>query len=464
MKNFYEILQVEKNSDEKQIKKQYSMLIRQFHPEKYPEKYREIREAYDILKDPKSKENYDISILHGKQLQELETVGREALENEEYAVAIKNFEQSLEIDAKNSIIKNLLGETLLRQKGYKKALMVFFELFEEYPNNIGYICRLGFCNEMLGDLNKAEKLYIKAYEIEENDKEAVKWLINLYWSQKKYFKAEKFLKDDIYKDGTLDFSDFQSFNKLLETYIMMDELGDLLRVINDMKKIIPNDIESRYNVAWEFARMGAILQDAERYNYAEVFYRYSKSIATLEEVHQIDERIKISKSYKLIGNLFNDDKVIMEVKGPLVTYFHHDKFEEDTLKNVWENFTKGFDIYNREVIDLINDSILRIKSYYHELYEEKKELYNEALMILLRNKKILNSAGTFMNDYNICVGLKTSIVAILDKDDDGLEQGVSLLGREKIHTIRQNIHYIKTKYQDFYDAASNFIDKLEASL
>lgn len=464
MKNFYEILQVEKNSDEKQIKKQYSMLIRQFHPEKYPEKYREIREAYDVLKDPKSKENYDISLLHGKQLQELEHVGREALENEDYVVAVKNFEQILEIDGKNSIIKNLLGETLLRQNRYKKALIIFFELFEEYPNNIGYICRLGFCNEMLGDLNKAEKLYTKAYEIEEKDKESVNWLINLYWNQKKYFKAEKFLKNDIYKDGTLDFSDFQSFNKLLETYIMMDEVGDLLKVINDMKKIIPNDVESRYNVAWEFARMGAMLQDAERYNYAEVFYKYSKSIAILEESHQIDERIKISKSYKLIENLLNDDKVIKEVKGPLITYFHHDKFEEDTRKNVWENFTNTLDIFNREVIDLMNDSILRIKSYYYELYEEKKELYNESLLILQRNKKILNSAGTFMNDYNICEGLKTCIAAILDKNDDNFEYGVSSLRRERIHTIRQDINYIKRNYRNFYDATSNFIDKLEASL
>lgn len=464
MKNFYEILQVEKTADEKQIKKQYSVLIRQFHPEKYPEKYREIREAYDVLKDPKSKENYDISLLHGKQLQELENVGREALENEDYVLAVRNFEQILEIDSKNSIIKNLLGETLIGQRRYKKALLLFFELFEDYPNNIGYICRLGFCNEKLGDLNKAEKLYIKAYEIEENDKESVKWLINLYWNQKKYYKAEKFLKEDIYRDGILDFSDFQSFTKLLETYIMMDEVGDLLKVINDMKKIIPNDVESRYNVAWEFARMGAILQDADRYNYAEVFYKYSKSIATLEESHQIEKRIKISKSYKLIENLLNDDKVIREVKGPLITYFHHDKFEEDTLKNVWENFTNTLDIFNREAIDLLNDSILRIKSYYNELYEEKKELYNESLLILQRNKKIVNSASTFMNDYNICEGLKTCIAAILDKNDDNFEYGVSLLGREKIHTIRQDIHYIKTKYQDFYDATSNFINKLEESL
>ena len=112
----------------------------------------------------------------------------------------------------------------------------------------------------------------------------------------------------------------------------------------------------------------------------------------------------------------------------------------------------------------MNDSILRIKSYYYELYEEKKELYNESLLILQRNKKILNSAGTFMNDYNICEGLKTCIAAILDKNDDNFEYGVSSLRRERIHTIRQDINYIKRNYRNFYDATSNFINKLEESL
>ncbi len=464
MKSFYEILQVDKNADEKQIKKQYSILIRQYSPEKSPEKYREIREAYDVLKDAKSRENYNVSLLHGDKILELEKNGRDALDNEDYLLAINSFEAILELDSKNAIIKNLLGETLLGQNKYRKALVLFFELFEEYPNNTGYICRLGFCNEMLGDLNRAEKLYMKAYTLDENDKEPVNWLVKFYWRKKEYSKAEKFLKEDIYRDGNLDFSDFQSFYKLLETYIRMDEVGHILNVIKEMKKIIPNDEVIKRNVSWEFARLGSLLDEEEIYSYAEVFYKFSKSIMDLGEEWNIDGLINRSKAYKLVDNLFNDDNIIGEVKGPLLHYFHFDKLEQKTVDNIWKNFTDGLDIYNDEFIVLMENSIMRLKKYYYELYKEKSELYDMAIKTLLRNKKILNFAGHFINDYNIPAGLRTIIVAILDKNDNNYKLGISQLERESTLNIKRGIQYIKSTYSEFYDASSDFVDKLEMSL
>ncbi len=62
MKDFYKILGLEKNIDKETIKKTFRKLALQYHPDKYSggsEKFREIREAFEILYDDNRREAYD---------------------------------------------------------------------------------------------------------------------------------------------------------------------------------------------------------------------------------------------------------------------------------------------------------------------------------------------------------------------------------------------------------------------
>lgn len=45
----YEILEIPKNSTTKDIKRRYKDLVREFNPEHHPDKFMEIRAAYDML-------------------------------------------------------------------------------------------------------------------------------------------------------------------------------------------------------------------------------------------------------------------------------------------------------------------------------------------------------------------------------------------------------------------------------
>jgi len=64
-KDYYEILGVDKKASVSDIKKAYRKLARKYHPDLNPNdkeaeaKFKEIQEAYSVLKDPKKKKQYD---------------------------------------------------------------------------------------------------------------------------------------------------------------------------------------------------------------------------------------------------------------------------------------------------------------------------------------------------------------------------------------------------------------------
>ena len=65
-RDYYEVLGVNKNASEDEIKKAYKKLARKYHPDlnrddpkTAEEKFKEVNEAYEVLKDPQKKAQYD---------------------------------------------------------------------------------------------------------------------------------------------------------------------------------------------------------------------------------------------------------------------------------------------------------------------------------------------------------------------------------------------------------------------
>jgi molecular chaperone DnaJ len=64
-RDYYEVLNVNRDADEDEVKKAYRKLAIQFHPDKNPDnkeaedKFKEATEAYEVLRDTEKRERFD---------------------------------------------------------------------------------------------------------------------------------------------------------------------------------------------------------------------------------------------------------------------------------------------------------------------------------------------------------------------------------------------------------------------
>lgn len=105
-KDFYQIMGVSADASAAEIKSAYKKLARKYHPdvsseENAQEKFKELGEAYDVLKDPKKRDEYDQLRTHVTSEQGFNSSGRYQFDPNTFGDAGFNFED---------LIKSIFGE------------------------------------------------------------------------------------------------------------------------------------------------------------------------------------------------------------------------------------------------------------------------------------------------------------------------------------------------------------------
>lgn len=70
MKNYYVILEVPTDASEEQIRTAYRKQVKELHPDHYGEDsgpFKEVQEAYHVLKDPEQRRNHDRQLQQQQQ-------------------------------------------------------------------------------------------------------------------------------------------------------------------------------------------------------------------------------------------------------------------------------------------------------------------------------------------------------------------------------------------------------------
>lgn len=142
MKNYYEILEVDKNASSEIIEKAYRILAKRYHPDlqdsrkkEYEEKMKDINEAYSVLSDDYKKTTYD------EQL-ESTTVAKEEYEkilqeNMILREQLKNMVSQSQSNSQNSSTINNMNR-VLRQQINRATSQAYHDAYVQDMKNRGY--------------------------------------------------------------------------------------------------------------------------------------------------------------------------------------------------------------------------------------------------------------------------------------------------------------------------------------
>ena len=380
MKNYYEILNVNKDANQEEIKSGYKKMLRKYPPEKEQEKYKEIREAYDTLKDEKSRKNYDAYFHHEKDIKTLEDKYTEYMEAKNYNEAEKVLKKILIISPEIAHIKDKLGEVYVLKKEYEKSIEIYEKLIKEYPNNIDYLIKLAGNYSQLENYEKARIYYRKAYDLDDSNPNAISGVMGSYISENRILEAINFLNKDIEKDDKLDFEDFFALSKLLECYIIKNDMSSLKETLEKIKKIAPEDEESKGFISWKLGKFAAELYDMG-------IYEYSKEISQIclkltPDIDLIKELYKQANLFVEANKLIKDESIEYLAKFPVVNYFYGDELEDNLKKMALKNLNEC--VRNFASREMLKKEINKIKWNYPTLYYETSinKFYNEIWSVM----------------------------------------------------------------------------------
>ena len=180
MTDHYRTLGIENTADARQIKRAYFDLVKQFPPERFPEKFKEIRAAYDALSDENKRAQYDETASLPKEAaflvfeaQKARKLGQLDHVAEIYGMILKSYPELSDIRAKYARSLEALGKT-------GKALEEWEILCKKEPNNVNFIAALADCYDLRGWRKKAIGAYKRALELDGGDIECWTSLIECH--------------------------------------------------------------------------------------------------------------------------------------------------------------------------------------------------------------------------------------------------------------------------------------------
>lgn len=462
MKNFYEILEVEKNATSSEIKKAYNKLLRKYPPEKEAEKYKEIREAYDTLKDEKSRKNYDTYFSYGDKIKKLEESAKNQIETENYIQAEKDLKKILIIAEDIAHIREMLGEVLRLQKKYSESLIQFKRLTEEYPTNADYYVKLGKVYDDKKQYSDAEREYLKAYSLDFSNPLAINSIVYLYINQNNTDKAIKFLEKEIYRDNSLDFDDFYALTQLIECYVFKNDKNGVQKVIKDIKKIIPADEDSKKYISWKLAKLGCQIHEIKMYSLASEVLKLSADLDPKNP--NIKEVLELAELYGMTEDLLNDESLYGPIKGPILFYMHGTEENQKQRKENLELIGKILDGTNLNVLEQMKVSLEKIKSKYRPLYLEVKEMYIAVETDLNRQLPFVKEFHRMVSNQGISESLRYCVYALATGDDRELKNGIERLGRDRSSELIISIELTQANYPKVYERFKVFFNNLKNTL
>ncbi len=379
MKDYYKVLEISKDSEKSEVKRAYFKLVRKFPPDRFPEDFKIIREAYEVLIDEKTRNDYDSFHSMPDILKIYFEGAQSAFSEEDYEKTIDLLEKADKVYNNYSIIKSLLGDAYLANDNSVKAINIFEKLTKNEPHNAGFAGKLANAYLLRGWYKKAIAKYERALNLDKDNISLWIGLIECFVKAEDFEKAHQTAEDAILQSKESGWDPLDIYYLIIQLDLMNDDAKSVRKHVEEITQIVVEDQENKENAAYLFSTIAAtissqFIEESEiLINTAAKLLPNEKKIAELkdtlfkdrgirEKLKKIKEDVKVDN---LIGAMLEFELSVCDDKDCINCGFEQFSFEMDILDD----------------IDSHRKDILELKKNYPELYNLKKEFFDKVLNI-----------------------------------------------------------------------------------
>ena len=274
--DFYERLGVERSASAVEVKRAYGLAIRKYPPEQYEHEFKRIREAYEVLSDPTSRSEYDLT--QDEPTRRLIESGQEALNDEDWEGAIGAFKRVLVRHPNAHVARHLLGLAYHGQGNEPEAFQQFKRLTVEKPSSASYWTFRGVSATELEWWDDAESSFRRAIHLAPEDSEHSINLARVLRQQSRFDEARQVLEGAIHADGTVDYEDFGCFFELVTLELLQGRLDEVRAVTTRIESIIRDEFQATRS-AFKFAKLAHELLELRAFPLASTVAEASQRLA-----------------------------------------------------------------------------------------------------------------------------------------------------------------------------------------
>ena len=271
--NHYEVLGVSEDASEGEIESAFYQKVKEHPPEQDEEGHQRVREAYDVLSNPDSRDEYDALLRSGGEIEELREEAERLLNREDpnLDTAIKKLKKAVVLGPEIGVIRSKLGNAYLRDGQPRKALDQFNEAIDlDQETAPSHRLNRGHALRDLDRYREAEQAYRDVWEEDKGFYAAARGLAACLFEQDRVEKAHDVLDQAIWADDKLDFEDFFCYYDKLQLYVAQGEI-DVLRDELETVKGLPETESDRKFAAFMLSQTGQMLVEGKAYSLAEDF-------------------------------------------------------------------------------------------------------------------------------------------------------------------------------------------------
>ena len=247
IENLYKILGVRSNATPESIKKSYIQMVKQHPPEQDPEQFQIIRRAYDTLRDPAKRKEYDFQRKYGGSIEHLLEEALVWVQQENWDKAEKVYREALKlapeaVGAHLGLLQiALTNERTEEAERQTDALLNLFPSNEERKNVYATLARLWFDYDYPEQALQYLEKFI--HEFPEEEASVYPMLASIYQELGRAEEAYLMIEEKMMAADTLPVDQFDQYINWINAMIYLGKWQYWSRVQPKVKRFLQSIID-----------------------------------------------------------------------------------------------------------------------------------------------------------------------------------------------------------------------------